>query len=88
MKENETYEETTDLNWQNYCESTLRFALKKWDRDENIIDILKEAGAGLVPEEDFHNVDGTFKYIKHSVLTDEPEQEKPPQPVKKDECDE
>ena len=78
MKENETYEKTTYEKTQKICESTLRFALKKWDRDEHIIDILKEAGAGLVPEEDFHNVDGTFKYIKHSVLTDEPEQEKPP----------
>ena len=78
MKENETYEETIDLDWQNYCESTLRFALRKWDRDEHIIDILKEAGAGLVPEE-VPDVDSTFKYIKHSVVSDEPEQEKPPE---------
>ena len=88
MKENETYEETTDLNWQNFCESTLRFALRKWDRDEHIIDILKEAGAGLVPEEEFQNVDGTFKSIKHTVVSDEPEQEKPPESDKEDEDDE
>ena len=53
MKENETYEKTTYEKPQNVCESTLRFALKKWDRDEHIIDILKKAGAGLVPDEDF-----------------------------------
>ena len=88
MKESETYEETTDLNWQNFCESTLRFALRKWDKDEHIIDILKEAGAGLVPEEEFQNVDGTFKSIRHTVVSDEPEQEKPPESDKEDEDDE
>ena len=78
MKKNETYEKTTYEKTQKICESTLRFALKKWDRDEHIIDILKEAGAGLVPEE-VPDVDSSFKYIKHTVVSDEPEQEKPPE---------